>query len=185
MLSNRPTTILIYFFVCLLTFCSIPLGYGNAVKSSTPPPVEKKKTKKRVKKQRKKRFKLTKKAKKSIKTAAIVIAIIALTFLILGAFLIGFGITIWSLIAYGMLGAEILGFGIPFLLLLGTSNMTTMTFTTLLFVSYLFINIIIGLGFFIWGLAIAWPFGWMIGLIMLGFAFLMILVFLFAILLRS
>lgn len=138
-----------------------------------------------MKRQQQKRLKLLKKLKRKLKYVAITLAVLALLFLIIGALLIGFGVTIWSLIGFGMLGAEILGFSIPFLLLLGTSDMTTMTFTMLLFAGYLFLNIIIGLSFFIWGLAIAWSFGWMIGLIMLGFALLMILVFLFAIMLKS
>jgi hypothetical protein len=89
----------------------------------------------------------------------------------MGAFIIGLGMAPWSLALYILLGAEATAFTILISVIWvdkpGDPAIVKFVFALLALVG---ISATMGLVFIIWGFLIAWPFGWMIGLILLGLA---------------
>lgn len=175
---------------------SMPLGYSNLTPCSdcsiiVDTPVEKVKPReKRQKKiQQKHQKKILKqeqiKTQKRLKRPALMFwftfVIFALSLVILSAFLIGFGIIPWSIALYLMLGADIAAFLTLILVLFVDvpDFPDVMAFVAGLF-SWAFLNVIMGLAFLIWGLAISWVFGWMIGLILLGLGVLFLAIYFIA-----
>lgn len=104
-------------------------------------------------------------------TMAMVALVIALSFVI------GFGMLQWSIAAYIMLGAELAAFATIMSILWGDrpSEKINLSFTAV-FLSLIITNVLVGIGFIIWGLLISWPFGWMIGLILIFLAGLFLLI---------
>lgn len=95
--------------------------------------------------------------------------IICLSLMIASAFLIGLAVLPWSIALYLMMGANIAAITtLLFILFVDVPDFPdVMAFVTSTFV-WAAVNFVIGLAFLIWGLAINWIFGWMIGLILLG-----------------
>ena len=187
------TKLLLFLFVFLLgnslfstsllaTNTTIELAY-NAIYEPTPP---REKVKPRVKKRKKlsqlkfwkqEQTKANQRLKNPALTFWLIFAIAAILLLIAGAFIIGLGLAPWSVTAFVMLGAELGVFAILMSILWGDRPGGSM------YIYYVFallglvaVNVIIGLAFIIWGLAIVWPFGWMLGLIMLFLAGLFFLI---------
>lgn len=161
---------------------TLELAY-NAVYESVPPrenvkPREKKKKKISKKKLWKQAQEKTNQGlKKPALTFWLIFVIATILLIVAGAFIIGLGLAPWSVAAYVILGAELTAFAVLISILWGDRPGGTM------YVNYVFallglvlVNIIIGVAFLIWGLTLAWPFGWMIGLIMLFLAGLFFLI---------
>lgn len=185
----------ILFFV-LFFLISMPLGYSNLAPCSdysitVDTPVEKVKPKE--KKQKRIQQKLQKKiwkqeqikAQKRLKRPALtfwfIFAVVAISLVILSAFLIGLAVIPWSIALYLMLGADVTAFLIlACILFVDVPEFPdVMAFVVSLF-SWAAVNFIIGLAFLIWGLAISWVFGWMIGLILLGLAVIFLAIYFIA-----
>lgn len=183
-------------FLVLFFSISMPLGYSNLATCShcsifVDTPVEKVKPKEKRQKriQQKLQKKIWKqeqiKAKQGLKrpvlTFLFVLAVLALSLVILGAFLIGVGILPWIIALFILLGADLSAFAIlaGILFIEVPEFPDVMAFVVGLF-SWTFLNIVIGLIFLIWGLVLNWIFGWMIGLILLGLAALFLVIFFIA-----
>jgi len=199
-LSNK---IKICFFVLLLAFINIPLGHSNSIYNpaltkhlgSAPPvekgkpPVEKGKKKKKKKNRRysTKKHLSNKKSLKKIKQeshgiielAFGVIGLLIAIFIIIGAFVFGFGIHI---AAAWITGAVLMGVAnfldLLILIVLFTTGMDGFYAKTFLWIVF-FINFIIGLTFLLWGLLVTGPIAWIMGLVLLGLALLFLAIFLF------
>lgn len=176
---------------------SMPLGYSNLspfsnYSTTVDTPVEK--VKPREKKQKRIQQKLQKKfwkqeqikAKAGLKRPALtfwfIFAVVAISLMILAAFLIGLAVIPWSIALYLLLGADITAFLIlACILFIDVPEFPdVMAFIVSLF-SWAAVNFMIGLAFLIWGLAISWIFGWMIGLILLGLAVIFLAIYFIAI----
>lgn len=185
----------ILFFVLFFSI-SMPLGYSNlatcnhdSILVDTPVEKVKPKAKKQKRIQQKNQKKIWKqeqiKAKEGLKRPALmfffVFAVIALSLMILGAFLIGLGLIPWIVAFCILLGADLTAFAIlACILFIDVPEFPdVMAFVVSMF-SWAFLNVIIGLFFLIWGLAISWVFGWMIGLILLGLGVLFLAIYFIA-----
>jgi hypothetical protein len=169
----------IFFFVIIC----LPSGQANLVYYNsyfiTPPPVEKVKPVKKKKKAGKKkrsRFRKILRTQPEPKdlgnptlTFWLIFAISSILLAIFAAFVIGLGMAPWIVAFYLMLAAEITAFAILISIIWvdkpGDPAIVQFVMALLALVA---VDVVIGLTFVIWGLAIAWIFGWIIGLVLLG-----------------
>jgi MFS family permease len=155
----------------------------NAVYEPIPPREKVKPREKKKKKLFKRKFwkqdkgQTTQGLKNSALTAWLIFTI-AMTLLVIAlSFVIGLGLLQWVIAAWVMLGAELAAFGTIMSILWGDRPGGTayVNFVFLLF-GLIAVNVLIGLAFVIWGLAILWPFGWIIGLVLIFLAALFFLI---------
>lgn len=176
-----------YIFILFFIFQCIPLTFSNSVNQSlayeVDTPVERikpKKKKQKIKKNSPWKQVATKKEqglKKPALTFWLIFSIATILLIVAGAFIIGLGLAPWSVAAYVILGAELASF-LTLMMVLWVDRPGGLTGPVFFFalLGLIAVNVIIGLAFIIWGLAISWIFGWMIGLIMLGLAALFFLI---------
>lgn len=95
----------------------------------------------------------------------LIFAIAMVLMAILGAFIIGLGLAPWIVSVYVTIGAEIAAF-LTLILVIWVDKPGDPAIVQFIFLllGLVLINFLIGLAFIIWGLAISWVFGWIIGL---------------------
>lgn len=179
--------ILKYVFILFIIIQSFPFAYANSINQSlayeVDTPVERIKPKKKKQKIKKNNpwkqaaLKKEKGLKKPALTFWLIFSIATILLIVAGAFIIGLGLAPWSVAAFVMLGAEIASF-LTLMLVLWVDRPGGLTGPVFFFalLGLVAVNAIVGLAFIIWGLAISWIFGWMLGLIMLGLAALFFLI---------
>lgn len=179
--------ILKYIFIFFIIIQSLPLATANSVSQSlayeVDTPVERVKPKQKKQKIKKKTpwkqvaLKKEKGLKKPALTFWLIFSIATILVLVAGAFIVGLGLAPWSVAAFVMLGAEIVSF-LTLMMILWVDRPGGISGPVFFFalLGLIAVNAVIGLAFIIWGLAISWIFGWMLGLIMLGLAALFFLI---------
>lgn len=186
--SLNPAHIKFTFFLFVFLFAQVQVGHSNIVHHPPPvekaKPVDKKKSKKiKAKRSRKKQLKRNKKQgpdKTMNREGALVWILISLLLLIIaGAFLFGFGIAILPLWITGIsiIGlSSLIGFALRLMLIKRKDgsrilfNDMAITGANIFMTMVISLNLLIGVCFLVWGLAIGLSLAWIVGLAIIGLA---------------